>query len=112
MAAEKFFKLYAEFVRLAPDLTRTEVLTFLWLALHADARGNMVLLNGEMYERLLKFTGVKRTSMYNVISRLSKRQLITKHGDLVMISAPYANKHRKLEPSLTPYNWSLTEFDF
>lgn len=112
--AEKFYfvKLFSGFIFESRKLSKSEILTFLWCAMHADSRGNMIIMTKEHYARLLEFVGVKRESMYNIISRLQKGGYLSKHGDIVIVNSQFANKHRKLKAEVTPYNWSLTELDF
>lgn len=112
MAEVIFTKMYSAFISKANTLSKSELLAFLWFTIHADSRGNMVVLEPELFERLLKYVGVKRTSMYNTITKLQKKGLIAKHGDIVLVNSVYANKHRKLSLELTPYNWSLTKLDY
>lgn len=107
-----FVKIYSDFISASSRLSKSQLLTFLWFAIHADSRGNIVWLTPELMERLLKFVGIKRNSMYNVINFLERKELISKHGNMVMVNSTMANKHRKINVELTPYNWSLTELDY
>jgi len=107
-----FVKIFNDFVKISSRLSRSEILTFLWLSIHADSRGNIVWLTPELRQRLLTFVGIKSTSMYNVFTKLEKRGFLNKEGQMVILNAKYANKHRQNKVEVTPYNWSLTELDY
>lgn len=113
MAKYFFVKVYSNFIKMCQDLSKTEIVVLLWFAIHADSKGNMVILTEEAYIDLLKFAKIKRASMYNVFTSLQKRGLISKHGDLVFVNAEYMNKHRMIkDQGLTPYKSSCDELGF
>lgn len=112
MAKFYFSKIYSNFIKLSCKMSKSEIVAFLWLTIHADSRGNMVILTAELFTRLIEFVGIKRESMYNVFTSLSKKGLISKHGDLIMVNSQYANKHRMMKVETNPQNWSLQELDF
>lgn len=107
-----FVKVFSDFVKFSSKMSRSEILTFLWLSIHADSRGNIVWLTPELRQRLLDFVGIKPTSMYNVFTKLEKKNFLNKEGQMVIVNARFANKHRQNRVEATPYNWSLTELDY
>lgn len=111
--AKYFVKVYDKLVLEARNFSRSELLTLLWLAIHADAKGNIVYLDDAAYKWLLAYVGVERGTMYNILSRLKKKGFLSKHGDLVILNSEYANKHRMNSKQIvTPYNWSFGELGF
>lgn len=108
-----FVKVYSNFIRDAKNFSKSEILTMLWLGIHADSKGNMMILSPDAYSSLLDFVNVKRPSMYNVFTKLSQKGLISKHGDIVIVNADFLNKHKMLkDQGLTPYKSSCAELGF
>lgn len=111
--AKFFVKVYDSLIVNAKKFSKSELLTFLWLAIHADSKGNIVYLDEESFKHLLAYVGIERTTMYNVLSVLKKKGYISKHGDLVILNSEYANKHKmNAKQVFTPYNSSFIELGF
>jgi len=111
--AKYFVKVYDSLISDARSFTKSELLTFLWLAIHADSRGNIVYLDEHCFKLLLVYVGIGRSSMYNVLSNLKKKGYISKHGDMIILNSEYANKHKmNAKQFVTPYNSSFIELGF